>query len=147
MDAGEPFEAEMRLRRADGQYRWFLVRTEPLRDEHGNIVKWFGSSIDIEDRKLAEDALRQSEFDLAEAQRVARIGSWTLDIVTNAVRWSEELYRIFDVEKTAFGGTHEDFLYRVHPDDRTRVLRVNAEANQVENPSRLSTESKREATN
>jgi PAS domain S-box-containing protein len=128
MDAGEPFEAEMRLRRADGQYRWFLVRTEPLRDEHGNIVKWFGSSIDIEDRKLAEDALRQSEFDLAEAQRVARIGSWTLDIVTNAVRWSEELYRIFDVEKTAFGGTHEDFLYRVHPDDRTRVLQVNAEA-------------------
>jgi PAS domain S-box-containing protein len=126
--AGEPFEDEMRLRRADGKYCWFLVRSAPLRDEHGNIVKWFGSSIDIEDRKLAEDALRQSEFDLAEAQRVARIGSWTLDVSANTLRWSEELYRIFEVEKRAFGGTHEDFLSRVRPEDRTRVLQVNAEA-------------------
>src|SRR6266567_8589500 len=44
MAAGEPFEYEMRLRRADGEYRWFLVRTVPLRDEFGNIVKWFGTS-------------------------------------------------------------------------------------------------------
>lgn len=59
--AGRPSEAEMRLRRADGEYRWFLVRSVPLRDERGNIVKWYGSSIDIEDRKLAECALRESE--------------------------------------------------------------------------------------
>src|SRR5437867_10520786 len=52
---------EMRLRRADGEYRWFLVRTVPLRDEQGNIVKWYGTSTDIEDRKRAEDALRESE--------------------------------------------------------------------------------------
>jgi PAS domain S-box-containing protein len=49
------------LRRADGEYRWFLVRTVPLRDEQGNIVKWYGTSTDIEDRKRAEDALRRSE--------------------------------------------------------------------------------------
>jgi len=49
------------LRRADGEYRWFFVRTEPLRDEHGNLVKWYGVSIDIEDRKRAEDALKESE--------------------------------------------------------------------------------------
>jgi len=60
MAAGEPFEYEMRLRRADGEYRWFLVRTVPLRDEFGNIVKWFGTSTEIEDRKQAEDALRSS---------------------------------------------------------------------------------------
>src|SRR5713101_2471589 len=42
--AGEPFEDEMRLRRADGEYRWFLVRTAPLRDEQGQIVKWYGTS-------------------------------------------------------------------------------------------------------
>src|SRR6266404_7619620 len=46
MAAGEPFEDEMRLRQADGEYRWFLVRTVPLRDERGNIVKWYGTSID-----------------------------------------------------------------------------------------------------
>jgi PAS domain S-box-containing protein len=51
----------MRLRRADGEYRWFLVRTAPLCDEQGNLVKWYGVSIDIEDRKQAEEALREAE--------------------------------------------------------------------------------------
>jgi PAS domain S-box-containing protein len=52
---------EARLRRFDGEYRWFLFEAEPLRDESGNIVKWYGSSTDIEDRKRAEVALRESE--------------------------------------------------------------------------------------
>jgi PAS domain S-box-containing protein len=60
MGAGQPYEDEMRLRRADGEFRWFLVRTVPLRDERGTIVKWYGTSTDIEDRKRAEDALRAS---------------------------------------------------------------------------------------
>jgi PAS domain S-box-containing protein len=60
-DSGEPGELEARLRRSDGEYRWFLFRAEPLRDQSGNIVKWYGSSTDIEDRKRAEDALRGSE--------------------------------------------------------------------------------------
>src|ERR1700694_4838944 len=60
MTAWEQYEAEMRLRRSDGEYRWFLVRTVPLRDEMGNIVKWYGSSIDIEDRKRAEKELYRS---------------------------------------------------------------------------------------
>jgi PAS domain S-box-containing protein len=71
MAAGEPYEDEMRLRRADGEYRWFLVRTVPLRDEQGNIVKWYGTSTDIEDRKQAEDTLRRNQaFFAAEAQRI-----------------------------------------------------------------------------
>ena len=61
MAAGKPYEDEMRLRRADGEYHWFLIRTVPLRDQQGNIVKWYGTSTDIEDRKRAEDALRASE--------------------------------------------------------------------------------------
>src|ERR1700688_2751461 len=64
MAAGDPYEDEMRLRRADGEYRWFLVRTVPLRDEQGNIVKWYGTSTDIEDRKRAEDALRDAASQL-----------------------------------------------------------------------------------
>jgi PAS domain S-box-containing protein len=59
--SGMPGELEARLRRFDGEYRWFLFRAEPLRDESGNIVKWYGSSTDIEDRKRAEGALRESE--------------------------------------------------------------------------------------
>jgi PAS domain S-box-containing protein len=60
-ESGMPGELEARLRRFDGEYRWFLFRAEPLRDELGNIVKWYGSSTDIEDRKRAEQALRESE--------------------------------------------------------------------------------------
>jgi len=61
---GERFEYESRVRRADGVYRWMLHRSVPQRDENGNILKWFGSSIDIEDRRRAEEMVRQSEADL-----------------------------------------------------------------------------------
>jgi PAS domain S-box-containing protein len=60
-ESGAPGELEARLRRFDGEYRWFLFRAEPLHDETGSIVKWYGSSTDIEGRKRAEDALRESE--------------------------------------------------------------------------------------
>ena len=61
---GEPFEAEARFRRADGKYRWCLCRGVPLRDESGNIVQWYGTTTDIEDRKRAEEELRASESNL-----------------------------------------------------------------------------------
>src|SRR5258706_1208222 len=60
VESGEPFEAESRVRRSDGEYRWFLHRKVPLRDEVGTIVKWYGSSIEIEDRMRAEDRLREA---------------------------------------------------------------------------------------
>src|ERR1700686_1976197 len=60
-ESGMPGGLEARLRRFDGEYRWFLFQAVPLRDEAGNIVKWYGSSTDIEDRKRAEEALRESE--------------------------------------------------------------------------------------
>src|SRR5882724_2394591 len=73
--SGEPCELETRIRRADGQYRWFLGRVVPLRDETGNIVKWYAATHDIEDRKRAEQKLQCSEAYLHEAQRLAHMGS------------------------------------------------------------------------
>ena len=61
VETGTPYENIERVRRADGEYRWFLSRAQPLRDELGNIVKWYGVDSDIEDQKRAEDALRESE--------------------------------------------------------------------------------------
>jgi PAS domain S-box-containing protein len=62
---GQPFEHELRLRRtADGQYRWFLFRSVPLREEHGEVLKWYGIATDIEDRKRAEEALLKREHNL-----------------------------------------------------------------------------------
>jgi signal transduction histidine kinase len=72
MAAGEAFEEEMRLRRADGEYRRFLVRTDPLRDEQGNIVKWYGVSIDIQDRKQAEQELQRLSGQLLRLQEEER---------------------------------------------------------------------------
>lgn len=59
--SGEPLEVEVRRRRADGKYRWYLVRQVPLRDDKGNVVRWYGTLHDIEDRIQAEAALRKSE--------------------------------------------------------------------------------------
>jgi PAS domain S-box-containing protein len=75
---GQLFEDEARFRRAaDGEYRWFLVRGVPLRDQHGTIVKWYGTLTDIEDRERAEqerEKLRQLEADLAHINRVSTLG-------------------------------------------------------------------------
>jgi len=72
--AGQPFEKEARLRRADGTYRWFLLRAVPQRDDQGTVVKWYGTTTDIDDRKGAEDQLRQAQEDLARVTRVVAMG-------------------------------------------------------------------------
>jgi PAS domain S-box-containing protein len=81
---GHPFESEVRLRRAaDRQYRWFLIRVTPLRDEAGNVVKWYGFISDIEDRKRAEqerERLRKLEAELAHMNRVSIMGELTASI-------------------------------------------------------------------
>ena len=75
----------------------------------------------IEERKRAEEALRESENGLAEAQRIAHMGNWDLDLVKNELRWSDEIYRIFGLKPQEFGATYEAFLNTVHPDDREFV--------------------------
>jgi PAS domain S-box-containing protein len=124
---GKAFENEARLRRsADGQYRWFLHRGVPLRDERGAIVKWYGTATDIEDSKRAEEALRESEARLAEAQRLSHSGSWAWNFVTNRVYWSEEAFRIYGFDPTTIP-TRELFQQRVHPDDLAAVEAVSAD--------------------
>ncbi|MGA8482346.1 MAG: sigma 54-interacting transcriptional regulator [Chthoniobacterales bacterium] len=113
---GEPFEAETRVRRADGAYRWFLHRKVALRDNCGEIVRWYGSSIDIEDRKQAEDALRRSEAYLAEAQSLSHSGSFGWNTSTGEIFWSEETYRITGYDRSVKPCLDVVFQ-RVHPDD------------------------------
>jgi PAS domain S-box-containing protein len=74
--SGEPFEDEMRIRRADGEYRWFLARAVPLRDKRGKVVKWYGAATDIQDRKRAE----QLQADLAHTNRVSMLGELAASI-------------------------------------------------------------------
>jgi PAS domain S-box-containing protein len=79
-NAGVGGEIEARLRRADGEYRWFLLRTNPLRDERGEIVKWYGINTDIEDRKRTENALNDARAELAHVARVSMLNALTASI-------------------------------------------------------------------
>jgi PAS domain S-box-containing protein len=80
---GQSMEGEARVLRADGEYRWWFCRNVPLRDESGNIVKWYGTGVDIEDRKRAEEErerLRQLEANLAHIHRVSTMGELTASL-------------------------------------------------------------------
>src|SRR6202790_5091495 len=120
---GEPLESEARVRRMDGDYRWLLIRNVPLRDELGNIVKWYGTAIDIEERHRAEESLRQSEAYLAEAQRLSHTGSWAGAPGAGEIRyWSEECYRVLGFDPHGGQARFETFFQRIHPDDQARIM-------------------------
>jgi len=119
---GQPLEGEIRVRRADGEYRCFLVRVVPARDEQGKILNWYGAGTEIEDRKRAEQALKRSEAYLAEAQKLTKTGSWAWDPRADRILYcSDEIYRIFGVNPADGIPSIETFMQRVHPDDRTRI--------------------------
>lgn len=108
--------AEARMRRHDGSYRWFLFRVEPLRDDVGNVVKWYGVNSDIEDRKQAEAALQRSETFLAEGQRISSTGSFAWQLDTDEFKFSAELRRLFEFAPE-IRVTLDQIAERVHPDD------------------------------
>ena len=76
---------------------------------------------DVTARKRADEALREIKDSLAEAQRLAHLGSWDWDIVNNELRWSDEIYRILGLESNEFGATYGEFMDCIHPDDRKDV--------------------------
>ncbi len=128
--SGEPFLNESRVLRADGEYRWMLHHKVALRDEGGNIVKWYGSSIDIEDRRQAEEQLRQStqelqssEFYLAEGQRLAHMGSWAFGPAGFGY-WSPELFRMHGLDPDGKAPNIQEYLSCVHPQDRESVANL-----------------------
>src|SRR3984893_13213288 len=125
---GEPFLYEARVLRADGEYRWMLHHKVAVRDGCGQIVKWYGSSIDIEDRKRAEVQLSQStlelqrsEFYLAEGQRLAHLGSWAFN-PAGFDYWSPELFRMHGLDPDRKPPTVQEYLDLVHPQDRESMV-------------------------
>jgi len=121
IELGHVYESEHRLRRKDGVFRWFQIRGLPVRDEGGAITSWYLLLTDIDERKQAEEKLRRSEAFLAEGQRVARTGNFSVQIATDEIRFSEELYHIFDFDP-AVPLTVEQIRDRVHPDDQSVFL-------------------------
>jgi len=114
--SGEGDEMEARLRRRDGVYRWFLIRVQPLRNNEGEIIRWYGTSTDIEDRRVAEERLARNEAFLAEGQHLSRTGSFSWCVNSGSITWSEEMYRIFEFEEGT-NVTLEEIGSRMHPED------------------------------
>jgi PAS domain S-box-containing protein len=131
------FEAEMRIRRFDGQFRWFLSRAFPLLDRSGQVLGWAGNDVDIHDRRQAEERLRRSEAYLQEAQRLGHIGCFVRDMSSRITFVSPEMLRIFGVcpEQDGASGPcadrdggsgemlieipdHLALIERIHPEDR-----------------------------
>jgi PAS domain S-box-containing protein len=125
---GEGFEGTARVRRADGKYRWMLHHKLAMRSDSGKIIKWHGTSVDIDSQKRAEQQLlesaqelHRSEAYLAEAQRLSHTGrfGWKPDCEEHV--WSDETYRIFEYSPRD-KVTLDKIVERVHPDDRNFVL-------------------------
>ncbi|MER2510772.1 PAS domain S-box protein [Amaricoccus sp.] len=95
VESGGPYEAELRLRRRDGAYRWHIARAVPIRGATGAIRRWIGSDTDIDDLKTATDALRVSEARLRLSQVAAGISSLEVDIAAGTVRGSEGLWELW----------------------------------------------------
>ena len=112
---------EYRFLNKEGTYRWMRDELLLIYDSEGKPADCVGFWIDITEQKSAEEALRQSEERLQEAQHLAHVGSWDLDIITNVLVWSDESYRIFEIDKNDFEASYEAFLSTIHPDDRKAV--------------------------
>ena len=125
---GEPVDQEYRLLAKDGSVVWVREETVLVRGRGGEPLYVQGIMSDVTEKKEAEEALRKSQAGLAEAQRLAHLGSWEWDPRTGELYWSDETFRIYGYEPQSFVPTFEKLLQVVHPDDRRTLGRALEEA-------------------
>jgi PAS domain S-box-containing protein len=129
--SGKRGELEARLRCFNGDYRWFLFRAEPLRDEVGNIVKWYGSSTDIEDRKRTEEALRESEQRFRDYAETASDWFWEAGPDHRVTRISEHVSDIGFVPSGLAGLSRWDIATDIESEpEKWRMHRAMIDAHQ-----------------
>src|SRR6202045_1810922 len=117
---GETFEYETRVRRADGDYRWMFHRKVPLRDANGNIVKWYGSSLDIEERKAAEEKIREQETELRKLLNLIPHHVCVFGPDGGPIYANQGVQEYFGVDADQL--VAESRINFVHPDDREHFL-------------------------
>ncbi|MBT5775623.1 MAG: PAS domain-containing protein [Dehalococcoidia bacterium] len=117
----EDLDIDYRIVRSDGAVRTVTQSAAVTRGDNGQPVSILGTIHDITDRVAAEHALAHGNQRLEQAQRIAHVGHWEWDIVTNDLAWSDEIYRIFGLQPQEFDATYPAFLEYIHPDDRPAV--------------------------
>ena len=121
MSAGEASTTQCRIVRPGGEVRWVSSRASAVRDDAGAVTTVYGTLHDITESTLAQEAIRDSETRLNEAQALAHIGNWRVDLHNGDVAWSDELYRLHGLEPGSFTPSMHDFVSHVHPEDRERA--------------------------
>jgi PAS domain S-box-containing protein len=119
--SGQTYEIEYRLRRADGVYRWMLVRAVALCDASGERTAWLGTFTDIEELKQATTLLQNDLSMLHIAGKVARLGGWTIDLPDRTLTWSDENCLIHDVEPGYLPKLEKGIAYFL-PEHRAQVM-------------------------
>ncbi len=117
VSTGKIYEVRQRLRRHDGNYRWFLNRGIPVFNYDNNLIKWYGTCTDIDDLVIQKEERLRLEKNLLEAQRLSSTGSFEYDIVEKKFYWSDEVFNIVGIDRGEFEGKASDFYRFVHPDD------------------------------
>jgi formate hydrogenlyase transcriptional activator len=123
LTSGEPGEEEARLRRFDGEYRWFLFRAVPVRSEQGNVIRWYGTNTDIEDRKRAEERLRHDELDIRRTMDALPALIYVLGTDFQMLYKNQTLLDHLGANWQENLQKEGDFARTVHPDDLAKVQR------------------------
>lgn len=121
VETGDIYEIEHRVQMSDGRYRWYLSRGVPVRNEGGEITRWYGTATDIHDQKTATQALFESGERLRLALESAELGTWDYDYVTGKVYWDPRCLEIY-ASTADHALTFDDMVALIHPLDRDRVL-------------------------
>jgi PAS domain S-box-containing protein len=131
---GESVRFETNILSRSGGIVYIDAAFAPLRGSDGVITHVVGTGVDVSVRRKAERELARSQARLAEAQRLAHVGSWEWDLGRDRVTWSDELYRIYGVDRASHVPTFQSFLASVHPEDRAHTTAVLAKAQENATP-------------
>lgn len=135
--AGKRGNLEFEIQGLKGTKRWLSTTAIPFKREDSDEKKVLGLTLDITQRKISEFELLESEKNRNEAQSMAKLGRWELNLVTNQLHWSDSVFEIFEIDKEQFGENYEAFLNIIHPDDHQLVSEAYARSIETKQPYKI----------